>query len=58
MRKLISSVRTARAKCGNGGRGPPGLFPLLQAPKTHPRRLLGEPRGLAGAAVVELDYFA
>ena len=41
MRKLISSVRTARARGGgNGDRGPPGLFPLLQAPKTHPRRLL------------------
>jgi hypothetical protein len=41
VRKLIASVRTARARGGgNGDRGPPGLFPLLQAPKTHPRRLL------------------
>jgi hypothetical protein len=41
VRKLISSVRTARARGGGSGdRGPTGLFPLLQAPKTHPRRLL------------------
>ena len=41
VRVLIKAVRTARARGGGQGEcGPPGLFPLLQAPKSHPRRLL------------------